>query len=46
METCAHEVFLGELYSNLFTTWLILCFNLTGPQGARTFGQTVSLVCL
>ena len=24
METCAHEAFLGELYFNLFTTWLIL----------------------
>lgn len=25
MGTCAHKVFLGELYSKLFPTWLILC---------------------
>lgn len=33
----AHKAFLGELYFNLFTTWLILCVNLTGPPGAQTF---------
>jgi len=30
----------------LLVWWLILCVNLTGPQGAQTFGYTLFWLCL